>query len=191
MEDVLLLNADYSPLRILKWQRAICLLLSDKVVRVVDYEGREIRSPSSAFAWPAVVNLKQYVKYRNKFPFNRNNVFVRDHYTCQYCGFLPVSGNNKPDRQLLTLDHVVPQSHATQYQVTLPWNNKRVPVTCWENVVTCCKGCNQKKADRTPSQAGMTLRKTPKRPTPWEGLNLLFTKVSVPNEWLDFIPSSR
>ena len=49
---------------------------------------------------PSVVSLKSYVK-PTRFPaFTRFNVFLRDRFTCQYCG----------EREDLTFDHVVPRS---------------------------------------------------------------------------------
>ena len=45
MNHVLVLNADWSPLQVLPWERVICLVLDSKVAVVADYEGRQIRSP--------------------------------------------------------------------------------------------------------------------------------------------------
>ena len=39
----------------------------------------------------------------------------------------------------------------------------------WENCVLACVACNKRKADRTPQQAGMRVRKQPVRPT-WKPL---------------------
>ena len=36
--------------------------------------------------------------------------------------------------------------------------------TSWENVVVACVSCNQKKAGRTPAQAGMRLLSIPVKP---------------------------
>ena len=80
--------------------------------------------------------------------FSRRNIFKRDHYTCQYCGAQPGSAE-------LTLDHVVPRALGG--------------VSSWENCVLACMACNKRKADRTPEQARMKLRKHPARPT-WKPL---------------------
>jgi 5-methylcytosine-specific restriction endonuclease McrA len=69
-------------------------------------------------------------------------VFRRDGHACQYCGA----------KGALTLDHVVPQSRGG-------------PDT-WENLVAACAPCNQKKAARTPDEAGMRLARAPRRFTP-------------------------
>ncbi|HNE84258.1 MAG TPA: HNH endonuclease, partial [bacterium] len=36
----------------------------------------------------------------------------------------------------------------------------------WENLVTACITCNNKKGDRTPDEARMVLMTTPRRPHP-------------------------
>jgi 5-methylcytosine-specific restriction endonuclease McrA len=69
---------------------------------------------------------------------------VRDHYTCQYCGVQP--GSEK-----LTIDHVVPRAQGGELR--------------WDNCVLACVACNKRKADRTPEQARMRLRKRPVQPT--------------------------
>jgi len=73
-------------------------------------------------------------------PVNRREVLRRDHHTCQYCG----STHN------LTLDHVVPLSRGGSHT--------------WDNVVTACERCNQRKGNRTPEEAGMVLRSKPRAP---------------------------
>ena len=79
-----------------------------------------------------------------ELPFSRTNIFKRDKYTCQYCG-------KHLEKDELTIDHVFPKS--------------RMGPDIWENLVTCCKECNQKKANRTPKEAHMKLIKRPVRPT--------------------------
>jgi 5-methylcytosine-specific restriction endonuclease McrA len=80
--------------------------------------------------------------------FSRRNVFKRDHNTCQYCGVQPGS-------EELTIDHVVPRAQGG--------------VSSWTNCVLACMACNKHKADRTPEQAKMRLRKPPVRPA-WKPL---------------------
>jgi len=91
---------------------------------------------------PAVIRLNYYVAVPYKeLPFNKKNILIRDNYTCQYCG---------KKCHDLTLDHVLPKSRGGDYS--------------WENIVAACKECNQKKADRTPKEAGMKLLRKPYRP---------------------------
>ena len=63
---------------------------------------------------------------------------------CQYCG------ERKPLRQL-NYDHVIPRV--------------RGGTTCWENIVTSCYACNDRKGSRTPEEAGMKLLRKPFKPT--------------------------
>lgn len=93
---------------------------------------------------PSVIALRQYVK-PSEFPaFTRFNLFLRDRFTCQYCG--------SPHQ--LTFDHVVPRRLGGR--------------TSWENVATACAPCNLKKGGRTPRQASMPLLVQPIRPTSWQ-----------------------
>ena len=80
--------------------------------------------------------------------FSRRNIFKRDRFTCQFCG-------RQPGSEELTIDHVVPRS--------------RGGTSTWENCVLACVPCNARKANRTPEQAGMKLRRAPVRPA-WKPL---------------------
>ena len=137
----LVLNADYTPLSyyplsIWPWQTAIKAIFLDRVDVVASYE-REIHSPSLDMKLPSVIALRQFVK-PSEFPaFTRFNLFLRDRFTCQYCG--------SPSH--LTFDHVVPRRLGGK--------------TTWENISTACAPCNMKKGGRTPKQAGMRLMVEP------------------------------
>ena len=103
-----------------------------------------VRAVSQHFAVPEVIALTGYDKLPNSLlTFNRRNIFKRDRFTCQYCG-------KQPDRQELTIDHVMPRS--------------RGGGSSWSNCVLACLGCNRRKADRLPAEAGMKLRNDPVRP---------------------------
>lgn len=93
---------------------------------------------------PEVITLTRYDRMPVKIvAFSRRNVFKRDHFTCQYCGC-------RPGSEELTIDHVIPRS--------------RGGVSSWTNCVLACIECNSRKANRTPEQANMPLRKLPVRP---------------------------
>jgi len=145
MELTLVLNSTYEPLDVVDWQRAMTLWAQDKV-EIIETHDREMRSVKFTFKAPSIVRLLHFVrsKKRQAVPFTRANIYIRDEYTCQYC-------NNEFEGSKLTFDHVVPLSHGG-------------PRT-WENIVTACKDCNRHKADRTPAQAGMTLKSKPVRPS--------------------------
>lgn len=193
---VLLLNADYTPIKVIDWQRAIVMLLDRKVALVEEYAGKLIRSTSIDMAFPAVVALKKYVKVASQSKFNRANVLARDGYQCMYCMTKPKTPTGRPDISELTIEHIVPraQGRVSLYRgrmipvVTLPWNGKVVPVTCWENVVAACYDCNLTKRDRTPAEAGMKLHKHPTKPSAWDVVRMSFLRMRIPEEWKDYLP---
>lgn len=155
----LLLNASFQPLQVVSWQRAIQLFFLGKV-EIIEQSERELRSVTLAIKVPLVIRLLRFIpqkrKQQNIVRFTRNNIFLRDRYTCQYCNFqFPLLH--------LTMDHVVPVV-------------KGGPKT-WENIVTACRPCNLKKGGRTPDEAGMKLRSRPNRPhwLPFMELNIDFT----------------
>ena len=61
----------------------------------------------------------------------------------------------QPGSEELTIDHVLPRAQGG--------------TSTWENCVLACIECNAKKADRTPDQARMPLRREPVRPV-WKPL---------------------
>ncbi len=140
----LVLNASYEPLRIISWQKALLMWFQDKV-EILEYHAAVARSVSDSFKLPSVLRLKSYVKPKriDGVRFCRENVYIRDNYTCQYCV-------KKFPYKELTIDHVIPASQGG-------------PKT-WTNVVTACRCCNQTKANRTPEKANMPLLKSPRAP---------------------------
>ncbi len=101
MEQTLLLNATYEPLRVVHWQKAITLWAQGKVEIVAVYE-REIRSVSFSLKLPSVIRLLRRIRVRRTaeyVPFSRANIYARDQHHCQYCGGAFPTGE-------LTFDHV-------------------------------------------------------------------------------------
>ena len=124
---------------------------------------------------PAIAKAKSFFHTCNNevVVFSRKNVFIRDNYTCQYCG-------EQKKFFDLTYDHVIPKSH-------IKFTTKK-RATCWTNIATACKQCNRKKGNRTPEQANMPLMTKPFIPTKNKKylpvtayLNNIDTEV--PNEW--------
>lgn len=108
-----------------------------------------IRSVRLALVPPEVILLNKYEGMGEKsVVFSRRNLFKRDKYTCMYCGV-------QPGPEELTIDHILPRSKGG--------------VSSWENCALACVPCNKRKADRTPEQAGMKLRRVPKKPS-WKTL---------------------
>ncbi len=186
MNAVLVLNVDYTPLEVISWRDAIEKIIMGKVELVEAYVGRFIRSPSTQFPFPAVVRVSKYVRRRVRL--SRKNIISRDAYTCQYCGCRPRKKSGVPRLESLTIDHVVPRAQAQKGWVTLPWSGNRVRVTSWENVLTACAPCNSNKANRTPRQAGVKMRKRPKPPSTLDLAWMSIFKHEVPPEWKDYLP---
>ncbi|MDA0338886.1 MAG: HNH endonuclease [Proteobacteria bacterium] len=141
----LVLNADYRPLSyyplsLWSWQDAVKAVFMERVNIVEEYD-RVIHSPSMELRLPSVISLKRYVKPALYPAFTRFNLFLRDRFTCQYCG----------SRHDLTFDHVLPRAYGG--------------ITSWDNVITACAPCNLSKGGRTPAEAHMNVRQIPFRPT--------------------------
>lgn len=163
----LLLNASYEPMRIVCWQKGLILWFQGKV-EVLEFHSVFARSVRTSFQLPSVLRLKEYVRPRSLsvVRFCRENVYLRDDYTCQYCRI------QFPEK-FLTLDHVVPAS-------------KQGPKT-WNNVVTACQKCNQRKGNRTPHGAGMPLMKQPETPQWLPNSEFEFKNQQFPAVWLNYL----
>lgn len=166
MEQVLLLNITYEPLKVINWKRAIIMLTLGKVEVIEEYN-REIHSVSFSIKLPAVVRLLRFVK-RPETPvrFCRQNIYIRDDYKCQYCG------RKRPPGQL-TWDHVLPRARGGK--------------TEWENIVTCCIVCNRKKGGRIPSEASMSLIRRPSKPEWLPVLRIRLSLKYTPQSWRDYL----
>ncbi|HMB30839.1 MAG TPA: HNH endonuclease [Desulfohalobiaceae bacterium] len=142
--SVIVLNADYTYLHNISWQRAINLIMKGKV-EVLKNTSKVIYGINRAINIPLIVRLIKFVRrfYKKKIPLHKNNIFIRDEFLCQYCG----SACNKNP----TIDHIVPKSRGGDHS--------------WVNIVTACNKCNQKKGNKTPNEAKMHLIKPPVRPT--------------------------
>ena len=163
----LILTQGYLPHRVVGWQKAVSLSYTGKVEVVETYD-ELVRSPRIAMPMPAVVRLTRHFKARPpKVRFSRQNVLLRDDFTCQYCGA-------EADKAKLTFDHVIPRSQGGK--------------TRWDNIVTACRPCNSSKGNRTPEQAGMVLKSKPQRPEslPFK-LKQLKIGYDVPDPWKSWV----
>ena len=141
---ILLLNSDYRVLRFVDWNKALKLLLRNKIDIIDRWENISIRTTDGSIILPATIRLKKQVKYhRAKIRFSKNLVKRRDDYTCQYCG-------KKEDRKKLTIDHVIPVSKGGE--------------SSFDNCVTACYKCNNKKNNHLLSETAMTLLMPPRTP---------------------------
>lgn len=168
MEQTLVLNASYEPLKVVDWQRAMTLWAQGKCEIIAEYD-REVRSVSFTFKLPSVVRLLRFVRSRlsgKHVPFTRWNIYQRDSYTCQYCA------EQLPSDEL-TFDHVVPASHGG--------------TRTWENIATACYPCNRRKGARTPEEAGMKLIRTPVKPAPSPVFRVTFGMRKLPADWRSWL----
>ncbi len=163
----LLLNADYQPMKIIPWTRAVHMWFSDKVEIVETYDDFELRSMFITIKCPAVVRLLKYVRRSSKrVKFSRVNVFGRDNFTCQYCF-------EQPGTPELTYDHVLPRAQGGK--------------TVWNNIVTACLKCNSRKGNRTPEKAGMHLKRKPIRPKERPFYQFTLNMPKTPDAWRNYL----
>jgi 5-methylcytosine-specific restriction endonuclease McrA len=164
-QHVLVLNRLWQAVNICTVRRAMTLLCEGRAQVVLDcadgsfqtftfnewrdFSAQEphpecIHAISFKIRIPRVIVLLLFDRLPKKeVKFTRHNIFERDRNTCQYCG-------RACERKDLNLDHVTPRD--------------RGGPTTWENIVCSCIECNTRKANRTPTEAGMHLIRKPKRP---------------------------
>ena len=158
------LDESYRPIEVIDALEALVMCIIGKATPVETYETK-INSPSKSFELPAVIVLKTIVKFRfTTVACNRANIVWRDNNQCQYCA------NHFP-LDKLTMDHVLPKSRGGK--------------NTWENLVTACMKCNQKKGSRTPQESGMIPLKKPIRPK----ANILRTvkKNQISDLWKNYL----
>ncbi|GIM94502.1 HNH endonuclease [Paractinoplanes toevensis] len=144
MSAVLVLNADFGPLHRVSLRHAVRMLFRQVAVVHEAEPDRQI----GVYPMPTVVRLVSYVVTRwwhSRGPmWSRAGVLARDHRACAYCG-----------AAASTIDHVLPRSRGGANE--------------WTNTVAACGRCNNRKGNRTPSEARMPLRVRPFAPT-WAAL---------------------
>ena len=158
---VLVLNRNWQPVHVATVARALLLLWKNaaRVVDANDYQTftwedwsqlrprddqRCLNGFNVRFRVPEVITLTEFDRLpRQAVAFSRRNIYKRDNFQCQYCGVTPGS-------EELTIDHVIPRAHGG--------------VSSWTNCVLACVDCNSRKADRTPQQARMNLKRVPVSP---------------------------
>lgn len=159
--SVLVLNRLYQPVNVTTVRRAFSLLYQG-VAKAIDREFQTfdfddwaalsaevhdtdvVHTVARTIRVPRVIILQVYERFpRVNVRFSRQNIYLRDKCTCQYCG-------RRFARSDLNLDHVIPRSRGGR--------------TTWENIVCSCVACNLRKGGRTPQEANMRLLRRPARP---------------------------
>jgi 5-methylcytosine-specific restriction endonuclease McrA len=164
--QVLVLDASYEPIHVCGVKRAIVLIVKG-VARSEQNTPQVMRSPSCEIPIPAVIRLVHFISlpYRKK-AFSKKHIYLRDNYTCQYCGRQSLPND-------LTLDHVLPQSRGGK--------------SVWENLVTSCKACNTRKGDLTPKEAGLVVLNKPKPLSSYFYLHLVRSKARDNQYWRKYL----
>ena len=168
--DTLVLLSAYQPMTHVKWQSAISMWFAGRVEIISVYEDRYIKTVDEILNVPSIVRfvgkvIKRF-KLNRAIKFGRENIFIRDEGKCQYC-------SKQLTKQNFTLDHVVPVSQG----------GKKV----WQNIVTCCNKCNQKKGSKSLSKSGMSLKTKPTIPKKLvvERKNKFIN--NIPDDWRDYL----
>lgn len=163
-----------APQRIARWDKAIGLILDNKVDVLESYEDEEVRSAGNrhegrsplVIPVPAVVRLRRSDRKKGTVKFSRINVYARDHYRCCYCG-------EKFTAAKLNYDHVIPRVRGGK--------------TVWENIVTSCYPCNDRKGSKSLSQSGMRMHYQPHVPNELPQAPLLLDVNASPEVWKPYL----
>ena len=140
MDKVLVLNSDYTPLNVTSVRKGFVLVIKGKA-EVIKQDVENLTSSVAEFVKPLIIRLLKYVRFRTRgLKLNRKRIYKRDNNECVYCG----------SQRNLTIDHVIPRSRGGK--------------NSWTNLVTCCRSCNLKKADKTPEEANMKMKFKPYEP---------------------------
>jgi 5-methylcytosine-specific restriction endonuclease McrA len=157
MNRCIVLNGDYTFLNTVNWRRAVTLIMSGKA-EALKYTDKILHCvDGSCIRIPSVMKLLKVIRmiYKNRVPYSKKNVMFRDGFACVYCG--AQSG--------LTIDHVIPQSRGGK--------------NSFENCVTSCFDCNNKKGNRTPNEANMYMKRRPYAPTISEFFRLKMKQMGL------------
>jgi 5-methylcytosine-specific restriction endonuclease McrA len=165
-DSVLVLNQNYEPLNVCSVRRALKLVLGGKAELLEAARGH-IASATKIFPFPSVIRLYHLIKRpRPRVKLTRKEVFIRDGYTCQYCGLRSSH---------LTIDHVIPRS--------------RGGLHTWDNVVAACQPCNHRKGGKSLAEARMVLKHQPREPRASQYYTVERRLESTPDDaWSKFLP---
>lgn len=169
MTNVAVLNADFTYIGMISWERSIVLLYQGKAETIKDTDTVIYNTDRThSFIIPKVIRLMEFVKslYTNKIPYSKRNIFVRDKQECQYCG-------KKLEMPECTVDHIVPKAQGGK--------------STWTNCVCACKRCNGLKDDKPLDHCQLSLRSVPKIPTAGDFIRLRSAQMTkqIEKYWKD------
>ncbi|MDR3415210.1 MAG: HNH endonuclease [Nevskia sp.] len=165
--SILKLDKGGMPVAWIRWQTAATLYARKRVCWEAGEERFVIRGGiSSRTGRQSELSIGSIIavadrsrRFEGNAPLLTNRtLFQRDRNLCLYCG-------SQFHVSELTRDHVVPASRGGS--------------SAWENCVTACRHCNQRKDDRTPEEAGMKLLAVPYTPNLAEYLILSNRRILV------------
>ena len=176
MNKILQLDAHGQPMKWISWQDAACYHAKGLVSwslgeneTVIRGGNNRMTGEQSVIKTSSIIAIKGEVARKKAFrapTLNNTELFRRDHHICAYCG-------KKFGDHNLSRDHVHPKSKGG--------------ADVWENVVTACHRCNQKKDDKTLQQAGMQLLYVPYIPSRVE--HLILSNRNVLADQMEFLLS--
>jgi 5-methylcytosine-specific restriction endonuclease McrA len=164
MDKTLILDNNFKAIQVTTWKNAFCLVYLGKAEIISAYDN-PIHGNGQDYPRPSVIRINSKINTKRYLKVNRHNVFKRDKFQCAYCG-------DKFSTKELTLDHIIPKSQGGELNL-------------WENLITACGSCNQKKADNTPKQANMPLLYMPIIPQ-WTPKKYLVGDES-PDDWISWL----
>jgi 5-methylcytosine-specific restriction endonuclease McrA len=169
LEQTLVIDRDFQPIMIINWQKAFCLIFTGKAEVIKESDSRLIHSSYKVFKFPTVIQIFTRVNYSVRVTLNRWSIFARDNFSCAYCGVVQT-------KKELSLDHIHPVSKGGK--------------SSWENLITACQKCNQKKSDKTAEEAGLKMRLKPYRPV-WSPSFMMsvYQIKTINDDWKDFLNS--
>jgi hypothetical protein len=168
---ILRLNKAGVPISWLTRQETATLLVKDQVIWSLGDTVMEIRGGINRGGVQSVLKLPSIIACDGKVhkdqydpPLENKFLFRRDKNICLYCGIsFPLDD--------LSRDHVLPISKGG--------------LDVWTNVVTSCRRCNNRKADRNPEEARMELLAIPFVPNQYEFL--YFSNHNVLVDQMEFL----
>jgi len=146
MQEVILLNYDYSFLNKVTIEQAMRYIAKGKVT-IEKFSEKVIKTATDEILSPLVLRLVYLVRsiYKRSVEWSKRNVMVRDNYTCVYCGIKKGEKTKDGRKVVLNIDHVHPQSKGGK--------------NTFENTVTSCTDCNNRKGDLSLREANMFFKK--------------------------------
>jgi 5-methylcytosine-specific restriction endonuclease McrA len=165
-KSVLVLNQNYEPLNICNARRAVVLVFGGKA-EILETHDSLIATSQDVFPYPSVIRLICLIRApRARVKLTRREIFLRDSFTCQYCG------RRTSD---LTLDHVIPRHRGGPHT--------------WENLTSACKTCNHRKGGKSVQEARMVLKRQPFEPSPGRYYAIeRRLEQRINDDWFKFLP---